>query len=96
MKCSRDDLYSSLIAEINDDETEIYESSANFIYIKTKYSADIYEYLLEKGILIRLFEDGIRITVGNIEDNVKLVSELKRAISLAKEERRGYQNERAV
>ncbi len=96
VKCSRDDLYSSLIAEINDDETQIYESSANFIYMKTKYSADIYEYLLEKGILIRLFEDGIRITVGNIEDNVKLVSELKRAISLAKEERRGYQNERAV
>ena len=53
-----------VIAEINDDETQIYESSANFIYIKTKYSADIYEYLLEKGILIRLFEDGIRITAG--------------------------------
>ena len=85
-----------VIAEINDDETQIYESSANFIYIKTKYSSDIYEYLLEKGILIRSFEDGIRITVGNIEDNVKLVSEIKRAISLAKEERRGYQNERAV
>ncbi len=89
---SRDNLYSKLVSELKDEDVEVYESSANFIYIKTKYAVDIYENLLEKGIFIRAFKNAVRISAGNIEDNVNIVDNIK-DILLRK---RGYQNERAV
>ncbi len=52
-----------------------YPSHANFILVKVKDGRAVYEGLLEKGILVRLFEGSevlnnhLRITIGRLEDN---------------------------
>lgn len=56
----------------------IYPTNANFIYIKCDNFEFIYKQLLTKGISIRYFKDGaIRITVGNREENKRIILELK-------------------
>ncbi|OQD42892.1 histidinol-phosphate transaminase [Croceivirga radicis] len=73
---------SEAIATIPYIET-IYDSDANFILIKVDDANKRYNQLLEKGIVIRnrstqpLCENTLRLTVGTIEENDKLISTLK-------------------
>ncbi len=63
---------------------KIYPSDANFLLIKTEQPKAIYNYLVEKGIVIRdrssvsLCEGCLRITVGTEEENKMLIEELKK------------------
>jgi histidinol-phosphate aminotransferase len=60
----------------------IYPSEANFILVKMKKPREVYQYLMEKGIIVRdrsrveLCEGCLRITIGTPEENEKLFQTL--------------------
>jgi histidinol-phosphate aminotransferase len=61
----------------------IYPSDANFLLVKVKNGKATYDYLLEKGIVVRdrsrveLCEGCLRITVGTQNENEQLIAALK-------------------
>jgi histidinol-phosphate aminotransferase len=62
----------------------IYPSDANFLLVKVADANDIYQDLVQKGIIVRnrsnvtLCFDCLRITVGTPEENKILINELKK------------------
>ena len=62
---------------------EVYPSDANFLLIKVEDPSALYQYLMNKGIIIRdrssvpLCEGCLRITIGSKEENRALISALK-------------------
>jgi histidinol-phosphate aminotransferase len=62
---------------------DIYPSDANFVLVKTTNATGIYNYLVDKGIIVRnrtnveLCEGCLRITVGRPEENKTLLSTLQ-------------------
>ncbi len=62
---------------------QVYPSDANFLLVKMDGATKVYEYLRDKGIIVRnrssviLCEDCLRITVGTPEQDDKLMNELK-------------------
>jgi len=62
---------------------DIYPSDANFILVKTKNADGIYQYLTNKGIIVRnrnkveLCEGCLRITIGTLEENKTLITSLQ-------------------
>ncbi|MFD2163588.1 histidinol-phosphate transaminase [Paradesertivirga mongoliensis] len=62
---------------------KIFPSDANFILVKTTDAKGIYNYLVERGIIVRdrskveLCEGSLRITVGTPTENEKLIEALK-------------------
>lgn len=77
----REDLI-QLLSELSIVET-IYPSDANFLLVKVSDAKGIYNFLLERGIVVRdrskveLCEGCLRITIGTPEENNKLIKELK-------------------
>ncbi len=61
---------------------EYIKSHANFIFVKFKYASKfVFEELLKKGIIIRPFFDNFaRITIGTMEQNKRLIKELKKIL----------------
>ncbi|WP_143307834.1 histidinol-phosphate transaminase [Chitinophaga vietnamensis] len=63
--------------------TQVYPSDANFVLAKTTDAKGIYQYLVEKGIVVRdrskveLCAGCLRITVGTPEENLQLLDALK-------------------
>ena len=61
---------------------KVYPSDANFLLVKVKGAAPIYDYLLTKGIVVRdrskvqLCDDCLRITIGTEQENTILVNTL--------------------
>jgi histidinol-phosphate aminotransferase len=62
---------------------DIYPSDANFVLVKTTNATGIYNYLVDKGIIVRnrtnveLCEGCIRITIGTPEENNTLIETLQ-------------------
>jgi histidinol-phosphate aminotransferase len=62
---------------------KVFPSDANFVLAKMTDATAIYNYLKEKGIIVRnrsnviLCEDCLRITVGTSKENEQLISALK-------------------
>jgi histidinol-phosphate aminotransferase len=65
---------------------KIFPSDANFILVKMHDARGIYEYLKEKGVIVRdrskvhLCENSLRITIGSSEENGNLLTALKELI----------------
>lgn len=65
---------------------KVYPSDANFILVKMNDARGIYEFLKEKGVIVRdrskvfLCEDSLRITVGSPDENSLLITTLKELI----------------
>lgn len=63
---------------------EIHPSDANFLLVRFKEAALVFQYLLDKNIIVRnrsklvLCENALRITVGIPEENTALISQLKK------------------
>lgn len=63
---------------------KVWPSDANFLLVKMKNARKVYEFLMEKGIIVRdrskvlLCEDSLRITVGAENENEILISALNR------------------
>jgi histidinol-phosphate aminotransferase len=61
----------------------IFQSVSNFLLVRVKDANHTYEILMNKGIIVRnrssvkLCNDCLRITVGTIEENIKLIQALK-------------------
>jgi histidinol-phosphate aminotransferase len=64
----------------------IYPSDANFILVKMHDARGVYEYLKEKGVIVRdrskvhLCAESLRITIGTSEENGQLLLALKELI----------------
>jgi histidinol-phosphate aminotransferase len=64
----------------------IYPSDANFLLVKVENPLSIYNFLKEKGIIVRdrsrvaLCEDSLRITIGTKKENQSLLNEIKNYI----------------
>lgn len=64
----------------------VYPTDANFMLVKMHDARGIYEYLREKGVIVRdrskvfLCEDSLRITVGSPDENYQLINTLKELI----------------
>ena len=77
---NRKKLYNGLIeiAKQYSDFT-VYESVANFVFVKTKASKQIWEYLKNQSIVIRLMGEYLRITAGTeyeVEQTLRAINEL--------------------
>lgn len=61
---------------------KVWPSDANFLLVKMKHARKVYEFLVDKGIIVRdrskvmLCEDTLRITVGSSDENGLLVEAL--------------------
>jgi histidinol-phosphate aminotransferase len=95
-KKQRDTWVQEIIGErekmrMNLDELEIvqaiYPSDANFLLVKVKNPLSIYNFLKEKGIIVRdrsrvaLCDDSLRITIGTKKENQSLLKEIKNYIA---------------
>ena len=60
---------------------KIYPSDANFILLEVENADQLYNYLVDEKIIIRnrnkVVENCVRITIGNAEENQKLLQSLK-------------------
>jgi histidinol-phosphate aminotransferase len=60
---------------------KIYPSDANFLLIKVENADQLYNYLVDEKVIIRnrnkVVENCVRITIGNAEENQKLLQSLK-------------------
>jgi histidinol-phosphate aminotransferase len=69
--------------ESNENIVKIFHSEANFILVKCKRSRELYEYLVERKVIVRdrskqaLCEDCLRITIGTPKENKALVEYIK-------------------
>ncbi len=61
---------------------KVFPSDANFILVKVQNAKNLYQYLVERGIIVRdrskvhLCENSLRITIGRREDNALLIHAL--------------------
>lgn len=55
-----------------------YPSQTNFIFVKTENPNLLYEMLLEKGFITKLFSKGVRITIGLPEQNEGIIKVIKK------------------
>ena len=65
------------LAERFPGEMEVFESDTNFVFIRTGKYAEIFRYMLEKGIAIRKFAGYLRITAGTREENRAVLAALQ-------------------
>lgn len=56
--------------------TTVYSSVANFVFVKTDCSKQIWEFLRDKSIVVRLMGDFLRITAGTEEEVKKVLTAL--------------------
>jgi histidinol-phosphate aminotransferase len=60
---------------------EYYQSQANFIFVPTPNSQEIFKNLESKGYVIRAFPNGIRISIGTAAENEGLILHLKAVLT---------------
>lgn len=79
---NRERLYNNLakIAESCND-FKVYNSYANFVFVKTSFGRDLWEYLKKHSIVIRYMGEYIRITAGTEEENAELIRYIKEFLS---------------
>lgn len=79
---SRKELYSMIKAiENNFDSIErVFETHTNFVFLKVKNAADVFEKMKSHGIIIRNMGDYLRITAGTKYENEKTLSTLKKVL----------------
>ncbi len=71
---SREKLYNGLV-ELSQkyDDFRVYPTCANFVFVKTSFGKDLWEYLKANSIVIRYMGDFIRITAGTEEETEELL-----------------------
>lgn len=62
-----------------------YRSETNFVYIMPERdSKEIFQEMLKQGVIIRAFPQAIRVTIGNKEQNEKMLAALKSVLAPAR------------
>lgn len=61
---------------------QIFPSDTNFVFVKMQHAAEVYQNLLQEGIIIRnqtkVYPEGLRITVGTPSENQALINILQK------------------
>lgn len=72
-------LYNGLIELLQDfpDRFALVDGNTNFVFIKTREAKDIFEYLLQNGIAVRLMGGYLRVTAGTQEENEAFLKTLR-------------------
>ena len=75
-------LYNELVAltDITDDFT-VYPTKTNFVFVKTSFGKELFEFLKTRSIVIRYMGDYLRITAGSEEENTAVIGAIKDFIS---------------
>lgn len=74
-------LYNELVEIGKDiDDFTVYPTKTNFVFVKTTFGKELWEYLKENSIAIRYMGDYIRITSGTDEENNKVIKSIKQFI----------------
>ena len=75
-------LYNELVGIQNTvSDFKVYETKTNFVFIKTSFSKDLWQYLIDNSLVIRYMGDYIRITSGTKEENCEVIRLIKKYIS---------------
>ncbi len=77
---SRDELYEGfarLQEAYPQAKLRVFKPDANFVYIQTPKAAEIFEYLKENGIIIRLTGGGLRVSAGRNYENEAVLHEVE-------------------
>ena len=74
---NRETLYNGLLELSKNSDFVVYESVANFVFVKTGYAKEIFEYLKERSIVIRLMGGYLRITAGTGEEVAAVLDSIK-------------------
>lgn len=79
---NKEKLYNDLtkLAESCND-FKVYNSCANFVFVKTSLGRDLCEYLKSNSIVIRYMGEYIRITAGTEEENAEVIRYIKKFLS---------------
>ena len=79
---NKEKLYNDLtkLAESCND-FKVYNSCANFVFVKTSLGRDLWEYLKSNSIVIRYMGEYIRITAGTEEENAEVIRYIKKFLS---------------
>lgn len=56
---------------------EYYPSQANFIFVRMGSPMELFNFFLKKGYIVRPFPNGVRITIGTIEQNKEVLAALE-------------------
>ena len=56
---------------------KVYPTRTNFVFVRTAYAHEIFEQLLQKGISVRCFPNGLRICAGTRREHTLLLNELE-------------------
>ena len=63
----RNELF-DFLSGYNSEYFKVIPSCANFLFVETKFALRIYNFMLENNVLIRCFKNGIRISIGTVEE----------------------------
>ena len=74
---NRETLYNGLLELSKNSDFVVYESVANFVFVKTGHAKAIFEYLKERSIVIRLMGGYLRITAGTGEEVAAVLDSIK-------------------
>ena len=74
---NRETLYNGLLELSKNSDFVVYESVANFVFVKTGHAKEIFEYLKERSIVIRLMGGYLRVTAGTGEEVAAVLDSIK-------------------
>lgn len=74
-------LYNELVNISNQiDDFKVYPTKTNFVFVKTSFGKDLWQYLMDNSVVIRYMGDYIRITAGTSAENNELLTLIKKYI----------------
>ena len=74
-------LYNELVKiSLDTDSFTVYPTKTNFVFVKTPFGKELWEYLKNNSIAIRYMGDYIRITTGTEEENNRVIELIKQFI----------------
>lgn len=73
-------LYNELM-NFNSEDFYVYNTKTNFVFIKTSFGKDLWQYLMDNSVVIRYMGEYIRITSGTENENIQLINLIKKYIS---------------
>ena len=75
---NREKLYNGLLdISKNSSDFKVFESCTNFVFIKTPFGKELWEFLKQKSIVIRYMGDYIRISVGTADEVDRTLEAIK-------------------
>lgn len=77
---ARDELYTGIKALERPGVLQVFPTCTNFVFCRLADSLRVFEFLKQKGILIRRIGKDLRITAGTKEENALLLRELQNAL----------------